>query len=112
MGSQKICIVKVLIAFGQLQRHRVHLSRLHFHSAFTLQSQNVSTTLPVISYKVEMVAVNANALQIMRLSEAYQSPTDILKGEGDLGFANLEQALVRFCLSCSRPDSNGLEDTV
>lgn len=90
MGSQKICLVKVLIAFGQLESHGVHLSRLHFHLPVALQSQNMTATFPVISNKVEVVAVNTNSLQIVRLPEAYQSATYILKGEGDLVSADLE----------------------
>lgn len=81
MSSKQVRLIKVPIAFGQLESHRVHLSRLHFHLAVALESQNMTAALPVVGDKVEVVTMNTNALQIMRLPEAYQGTADVLKGK-------------------------------
>lgn len=81
MGSQQFCLVKILITLRQLKSHRVHLSRFHFDFAITLQRQDMTTALPVVGNKVQVVAMNTNTLQIVRLSKAYQGTADVLKGK-------------------------------
>jgi len=90
MGPQQVGPVKVLVALGQLKRHRVHLGCLDFDLAIALQRQNMTTALPVLGYKVEVVAVDTDPLQIMGLPEIDKGTTDVLESERDLVFADLE----------------------
>ncbi|ROV90416.1 hypothetical protein VSDG_08426 [Cytospora chrysosperma] len=88
-------LIELLVTFGQLQLHGVHLGRLDLELSVALQHQDVAALLPVVGDEVQVVRGDANALQVVRLAEADQGAADVLKGEGGLVLADLKQALAR-----------------
>jgi hypothetical protein len=90
VGSQQGRLVKVLIPLGQLQDHCVHPGHLYFDLTIAVQRHDVPTMFSVLCYKMEVISLNTDALQVMGLPKTDEGSTDVLENGRDLILADLE----------------------